>query len=63
MIASRALATPIAIFAIALLVVNDHVLKLACPGLVTGKLSDFAGLMFFPLCSQRRASSSGFAAA
>jgi len=48
-IASRALATPIAIFAIALLVVNDHVLKLACPGLVTGKLSDFAGLMFFPL--------------
>jgi hypothetical protein len=47
--ASRALAHPIAIFAMALLVVNDHVLKAAYPGLVTGKLSDFAGLMFFPL--------------
>jgi len=28
---------------------NDHVLKAAWPGLVTGKLSDFAGLVFFPL--------------
>ena len=28
---------------------NDHVLKHACPGVVTGKLSDFAGLFFFPL--------------
>src|SRR5262249_23942101 len=49
MIASRALTRPIAIAAIALLVVNDHVLKAAYPGFVTGKLSDFAGLMFFPL--------------
>jgi hypothetical protein len=49
MIASRALAHPIAILAIALLVVNDHVLKAAYPGVVTGKLSDFAGLVFFPL--------------
>jgi hypothetical protein len=49
MIASRALAHPIAILAMALLVVNDHVLKAAYPGLVTGKLSDFAGLVFFPL--------------
>ena len=48
-VASRALATPIAIGAIALLVLNDHVLKAACPGFVTGKLSDFAGLVFFPL--------------
>jgi hypothetical protein len=31
------------------LVVNDHLLKIAAPGLVTGKLSDFAGLAFFPL--------------
>ena len=38
MIASRALAHPIAIFAMALLVMNDHVLKAAYPGLVTGKL-------------------------
>jgi len=30
-------------------VVNDHVLKKAYPGFVTGKLSDFAGMMFFPL--------------
>jgi hypothetical protein len=48
-IASRALARPIPIAAIALLVVNDHVLKAAYPGLVTGKLSDLAGLVFFPL--------------
>jgi hypothetical protein len=33
------------------LVVNDHVLKGsgALPGAVTGKISDFAGLIFFPL--------------
>lgn len=49
MIASRALAHPIPILAIALLVANDHVLKAAYPGVVTGKLSDFAGLVFFPL--------------
>jgi hypothetical protein len=47
--ASRALATPIALCAIALLIINDHVLKAAYPGFVTGKLSDFAGLVFFPL--------------
>ena len=29
--------------------VNDHVLKRAWPGFVTGKLSDVAGLCFFPL--------------
>ncbi|HET7501896.1 MAG TPA: hypothetical protein VFK02_12855 [Kofleriaceae bacterium] len=46
MTASRALTRPIAIAAIALLVVNDHVLKAAYPGFVTGKLSDFAGMMF-----------------
>ena len=33
----------------ALLGLNDHVLKGAFPGLITGKLSDFAGLVFFPL--------------
>ena len=47
--ASRALQGPVGLGAITLLVVNDHVLKVASPGLVTGKLSDVAGLMFFPL--------------
>lgn len=40
---------PVSLAAIALLVVNDHVLKAAWPGLVTGKLSDVAGMIFFPL--------------
>jgi hypothetical protein len=44
-----ALLHPAALLSIAVLVVNDHVLKAAWPGLVTGKLSDFAGMVFFPL--------------
>jgi hypothetical protein len=44
-----ALIHPFSIAALALLLVNDHVLKSAAPGFVTGKLSDFAGLAFFPL--------------
>ena len=40
---------PPALLAVAVLVVNDHVLKALCPGFVTGKLSDVAGLFFFPL--------------
>jgi hypothetical protein len=44
-----ALLHPVPIAAIALLVINDHVLKAAFPGPLTGKLSDFAGLAFFPL--------------
>lgn len=40
------------IAAIVLLLVNDHVLKSAYPGWVTGKLSDVAGLVFFPLFLQ-----------
>jgi hypothetical protein len=39
----------VALAAIVLLVVNDHVLKARWPGPVTGKLSDVAGLVFFPL--------------
>jgi hypothetical protein len=35
--------------AVALLVLNDHVFKARWPGLVTGKLSDVAGLTFFPI--------------
>jgi hypothetical protein len=44
-----ALLHPVALAAIAVLLLNDHVLKDAAPGLVTGKLSDVAGLAFFPL--------------
>ena len=40
---------PVVVGAMALLVVNDHVLKQAWPGFVTGKLSDVAGLVFFPV--------------
>ena len=39
---------PATVASIALLVVNDHILKLLAPSWVTGKLSDFAGLFFFP---------------
>ena len=46
---SHPLLHPVSLAAIALLIVNDHVLKAAWPGLVTGKLSDVAGLVFFPL--------------
>src|SRR3712207_2662164 len=45
----RALAHPGAVLALVVLVVNDHVLKDAWPGWVTGKLSDVAGLVVAPL--------------
>jgi hypothetical protein len=40
---------PLALGSLGLLVVNDHVLKAAWPGVVTGKLSDVGGMIFFPL--------------
>ncbi len=40
---------PVVILSIAVLAVNDHVLKQAVPSWVTGKASDVAGLVFFPL--------------
>jgi hypothetical protein len=42
---------PLSLIALVLLIVNDWYLKpsLWAPALVTGKLSDFAGLLFFPL--------------
>lgn len=44
---------PVPLIAIALLLLNDHVLKAAYPGSWwPGKLSDFAGLAFFPLFLQ-----------
>lgn len=40
---------PLALAALGLLVVNDHLLKPMLPGLLTGKLSDVAGLLLAPL--------------
>lgn len=40
---------PLALGAIATLIVNDHLLKSHVPGWITGKLSDVAGMIFFPL--------------
>lgn len=40
---------PVSVAAIGLLLTNDHLLKDLWPGALTGKLSDFAGLVFFPL--------------
>jgi len=40
---------PIALAGVVALALNDWVLKGRAPGWLTGKLSDFAGLLFFPL--------------
>lgn len=40
------------VVAIVVLAVNDHWAKQRWPGLITGKLSDVAGLAFFPLFLQ-----------
>jgi hypothetical protein len=48
-IAGDALLHPVVLASIAVFLANDHVLKGAAPGLLTGKLSDVAGLVFFPL--------------
>lgn len=45
----RALASPLAACSLVVLVVNDHLLKQAWPGWLTGKLSDVAGLVLAPL--------------
>lgn len=42
-------ADPRVALAVGVLIVNDHLLKRAWPGLVTGKLSDLAGLIIAPL--------------
>lgn len=48
MTASR-LRHPVIFLSLALLILNDHVLKGSIvSGFLTGKLSDFAGLFFFP---------------
>lgn len=43
---------PVTLVAMLILAINDHWGKVAWPGLITGKLSDFAGLAFFPLLLQ-----------
>jgi hypothetical protein len=44
-----ALLHPFTLVALFTLALNDHVLKHACPGVPTGKLSDFAGVLLLPL--------------
>jgi hypothetical protein len=48
-VAGDGLLHPLALAALAALVVNDHLLKPMLPGLLTGKLSDVAGLLLAPL--------------
>jgi hypothetical protein len=47
--AADALLHPVVLLALAVWLVNDHWAKAALPGAVTGKLSDVAGLIVFPL--------------
>jgi hypothetical protein len=49
---SPLLASPGFTGAVALLILNDHFLKQAAPGLVTGKLSDFAGVVMIALLTR-----------
>jgi hypothetical protein len=44
----RCLQHPATWVSIAVLLINDHILKNLSPSFLTGKLSDFAGLFFFP---------------
>jgi hypothetical protein len=43
---------PVALLAIVVLGLNDQLFKDVWPGMVTGKLSDVAGMIFFPLVLQ-----------
>jgi hypothetical protein len=45
----RALVHPITLAALVVLVLNDHVLKACWPGVLTGKLSDIAGMILAPV--------------
>jgi len=47
--AGHYLTHPVVWLSIAILVINDHYLKDHVGGWIPGKLSDFAGLVFFPL--------------
>ncbi len=46
---SRLLLHPLFLLSLVALIINDHVLKAAIPSVLTGKLSDFAGLFVFPI--------------
>jgi hypothetical protein len=46
--AGALMAHPVVLLALAVLVLNDHCAKALWPGFVTGKLSDFAGLVLLP---------------
>lgn len=48
----NALLHPLVLAAVAVLLINDHVLKARWPSWWTGKLSDVAGLSMFPLLLQ-----------
>jgi hypothetical protein len=48
-ISGHALLHPAVLLGVVLLLLNDHILKARFPSFWTGKLSDFAGLFFFPL--------------
>lgn len=50
---------PVPLLALVTLVVNDHVLKQHYPGWITGKLSDIAGMVFFPLFLMAIANAAG----
>ena len=41
--------SPVFLVAVAVLIVNDHFIKANFPGVISGKLSDVAGLIFFPI--------------
>ena len=43
---------PAVILAVSVMVLNDHVFKVIWPSVLTGKVSDVAGLFFFPLAVQ-----------
>ena len=43
---------PVAVVAVLVLLLNDHVWKTQYPGFVTGKVSGVAGFIFFPLLLQ-----------
>lgn len=47
-----AILDPVVLSAVALMAVNDHVLKGVGPGWLTGKLSDVAGLVLLPMLLQ-----------
>ena len=48
-VGTDAILHPLSLLSIAVLFINDQFLKYAYTSWITGKLSDFAGLVFFPL--------------